>query len=203
MRSHNYFKILFVFLIFGLCSASGVAQLRYGFRLGGDFAATRLTDAEGYSLVNKSGFSGGLILEYQFSKNGFAPDIGLLYGRHNTRLRYENNNPFGFGRNFIDIPIHLKYKFWLKPTHNTVAPLVYAGPTFSFKLDHKGSQPLDTKIFQPTVEVGIGFDIVNFIQITAGYHFGIGNAVKSFDMLPDARITTNGWNLSANLLFDF
>ncbi len=49
----------------------------------------------------------------------------------------------------------------------------------------------------------IELTLINFIQVTAGYRFGLGNAVKSFPDRSDAVMRTNGWNLSVSLLFDF
>lgn len=179
------------------------AQLRYGFRFGGDFASVSLKNAEGYSIVNKSGFTGGVVLEYQFGKCGFAPDIAVVYARHSATLKPDGESNISYGRNFIDIPLHLKYKFWLKSTYNLFAPMVYTGPVFSFRLDHNHARPMTTKCFQPGWDVGIGFDIINFIQITGGYRFGLGNAVKEFAGQPDAVLHADGWNLAATLLFDF
>ena len=127
----------------------------------------------------------------------------MEYARHNTRLVEEGEKPVSFGRNFIDIPLHLKYKFWLRSTYSLFAPMIYTGPVFSLRLDHDGSYPMTSKKFQPGWDVGIGFDIINFIQITGGYRFGLGNAVKNFVGFPDAELKTNGWNVSATLLFDF
>ncbi|MDE6794345.1 MAG: PorT family protein [Muribaculaceae bacterium] len=229
------------------------AQLRYGFRFGGDFAKASLGNAdalsgaclaphtayepnnhkEPVSLVNRSGFSGGLVLEYQFEKCGFAPDIALLYTRYNTRLALQDEKPQSFGRNFIEIPIHLKWKFWIPQTKNLFAPMVYTGPSMMFRLDHNSginytfpftthtnlshspSEPytghtatrselpvhsFKSNVFQPGWDVGIGFDIINFIQITAGYRFGLGNALNS---PKDVTLHTNAWTVAATLLFDF
>lgn len=219
------------------------AQLRYGFRFGGDFAKATLGNAnalsgaslasydtnnykEPVSLVNRSGFSGGLVLEYQFEKCGFAPDIALLYTRYNTRLALQDEKPQSFGRNFIEIPIHLKWKFWIPQTKNLFAPMVYTGPSIMFRLDHnsginyaypspspaipnvgqapaRSELPIHTfksNVFQPGWDVGIGFDIINFIQITAGYRFGLGNALNS---PKDVTLHTNAWTVAATLLFDF
>lgn len=193
--------ILFLFLAFSLFSSD--AQLRYGFRLGGDFAAARLSGAPEVSVVNRSGFTGGLMLEYQFEKCGFAPDIAVVYARHNSRFKTDDGKPFDSGRNFIDVPLRLKYKFWLKSTHDLFAPMIYTGPVFSFKAGGKESAALPVKTFQPGWDVGLGFDAVNFIQITAGYRFGLGNALKSNAFYPDGKLRTDGWNLTVNILFDF
>lgn len=201
MRKVTGLAILLIIFSGFFADLSG--QLRYGFRFGGDFAAASLRGAEGYSLVNRSGFTGGLDLEYQFEKFGFAPDIAVLYGRHNTRLKLRDETPHSFGRNFIDVPLRLKYKLWLRSTHDLFAPMVYTGPLFSFRLDHNDTFPLKSKVFQPAWEVGLGFDVINFIQLSGGYRFGLGNSVEDFSGFPLATLHTNGWNFSATILFDF
>lgn len=200
MRHKLLLPVLFFFA--ALLIQPAQAQLRYGFRFGGLFAAEKLKDASGYTAVNRSGFTGGLVLEYQSKTTGFAPDIALLYGRHNTRLRDVEGNTDAAGRNFIDIPIHIKYKFWLPAVKKLVGPMIYTGPVLSFRTGSDDSF-YRTKGFQPGWDVGVGFDIVNFIQITGGYRFGLGNAIKDFPACPDAELRTNGWNVAVTLLFDF
>lgn len=197
----HYRLILFTILLIAAVAGAS-AQLRYGFRLGGDFADCSLKDAGNASLINRSGFSGGMALEYQFPGNGFAPDIAVTYTRRNSRLN-DAAAPVSFGRNFIEVPLHLKYKFWLHSFHDLVAPMVYCGPSMSIRLDHGHASPLATKRMQPGLDVGIGVDIVNFIQITGGYRFGLGNAAKGFSGCPDASLRTNSWQVAATLLFDF
>ena len=196
-------RLVMTFVLFVTMSFTASAQLRYGFRFGGDIATASLKNAETWSLRNRSGFSGGLVLEYQFPTCGFAPDIALLYARHNTRLQVSGSNPVSFGRNFIDIPLHLKYKFWLRSFSRTMGPMLYTGPTLSIRLDHNNTTPLRTHRLQGGWEAGIGFDVINFIQLTAGYRFALGNSIASSPLYPDATLHPSGWNISATLLFDF
>ena len=154
-----------------LSSLSAAAQLRYGFRLGGSFAKASLSDAPGMSTKNGSGFSGGIILEYQMENNGFAPDIALMYTRYSSRLIDEVSGPVKLGRNFIEVPLHLKYKFYLSASNNLVAPMVYTGPSLLIRLGQGNPARISTKTVQPGWDVGIGLDIINFIQISAGYRF--------------------------------
>ena len=191
-----------IMLAIMLSSLSATAQLRYGFRLGGLFAKASLSDAPGMSVKNGSGFSGGLLLEYQMESCGFAPDIAVLYTRYSSRLIDEVSGPAKLGRDFIEVPLHLKYKFYLSSTNNLVAPMVYTGPSLLVRLGKGNPEQMATKSLQPGWDVGIGFDIINFIQLSAGYRFGLGNAV-SHSAVPGAWIHTNGWNVSANLIFDF
>lgn len=184
-------------------SLAANAQLRYGFRLGGSFADARLENAGSNTLSNKSGFSGGLMLEYQMPKCGLAADIAVLYTRFNTAPLIDGRREECFGKNFIEIPLHVKYKFWLSKFHDLFGPLVYTGPSVMIKAGGNSASPLASHSVLPGWDVGIGFDIVNFIQITGGYRFGLGNALKSSSEYPDARLRTNGWNVAANLIFDF
>ena len=196
-------RILLLMLLMLAISETANAQLRYGFRFGGDISAAKLKNVDGFELKNGSGFAGGLVLEYQFTKCGFAPDIAVEYGRHNVRLQPTEGDPHGFGRNFIDVPLRFKYKFWIKATKYLFGPMVYTGPVFSFRLDHGDAYPLSTKTFQPGWEAGIGVDVINFLQLSAGYRFGLGNSVKEFAGFPDASLRTDGWRVGATLLFDF
>ncbi len=193
---------LLIILTVALTSLAASAQLRYGFRLGGSFANAALSNAPNMSMKNGSGFSGGLLLEYQMESNGFAPDIAVLYTRYSSRLIDEVSGPAKLGRDFIEVPLHLKYKFYLSSTNNLVAPMVYTGPSFLFRLGKGNPEQISTKSVQPGWDLGIGFDIINFIQLSAGYRFGLENAVSQ-SAVPGACIHSNGWNVSANIIFDF
>lgn len=189
-----------------LAFAAGVpafSQFRYGLRLSGVITDARMTHAPGFSVDNKGAFSGGLVLEYQVPDMGLAVDGALLYTRFNARFKDGDNTLPGLGRNFLEIPIHAKYKFWLSKFHNLVAPMVYTGPSFMFRIDKGGNPEFSSKVFQPGWDVGLGIDIVNFIQITGGYRFGMGNALENLKGNPDAKFHTDGWNISATILFDF
>lgn len=196
-------RVIFSMIIFIGISVGAPAQLRYGFRFGGEFASAQLKNAPGYSLDNRSGFSGGFDLEYQFTKCGFAPDMAILYTRYNTRLKTEQKSPESFGRDFIEIPFHLKYKFWLKSTKKLAGPMIYTGPSVMFRLNNNKSNPFATKRVQTGWDIGIGFDFVNFIQLSGGYRFGLGNALNSFAGFDTASLHTNGWQVDATILFDF
>ncbi len=199
MKRNYYFLIVLIVLAGSLTST---AQLRYGFRLGGAFAAASLGDAPGISMKNGSGFSGGLLLEYQMENNGFAPDIAVLYTRYSSKLMDEVSGPAKIGRDFIEVPLHLKYKFYLSSTNNLVAPMIYTGPSILFRLGKGNPERISTKSVQPGWDVGIGLDIINFIQLSAGYRFGLGNALSE-SAVPGVCLHTNGWNVSANIIFDF
>lgn len=194
-----------IFIIVVLCSPAASAQWRYGFNFGGSIADGRLSSAEGYSLVNRSAFRGGLTFEFQIPPSSFplAFDASLLYNRYNCRLRNADGEVLSFGRNYLEVPLNIKYKFWLSRFSNLFAPMILTGPSFIYRLDGNDRSPLKAKRFQPGWNFGVGIDIINFIQLTASYRLAFGNAARTFDARPDAKFRSNCWTVSAVILFDF
>lgn len=194
-------KRLVILVSISLMAMNAEAQFRYGFRLGGCFTNASLENADNYSISNGSGFSGGIMFEYQSPKSGMAADIAVLYTRYNAMLLTPIGAKESVGKDFIEIPLHAKYKFWLSKFGNIFGPLVYTGPSIMVRTDSGKSEALAIQRIQPGWDAGIGIDIANFIQITGGYRFGIGNGAKQAPN--DAKYHTNGWNVSVNMIFDF
>lgn len=179
------------------------AEFRYGIRLGGMFANARVKRTPGISISGKSGFSGGIVFEYQHPNNGFATDIGISYTRYTIKFRDPQMYPENFGRNFLEIPLHFKYKFWIPKFYDLIAPMVYTGPSLLIRVGDRHRTQVSTWRCQPGWDVGIGIDFANFIQLSGGYRFGIGNVVNNFMGCPDASIRSDGWNIAATILFKF
>lgn len=203
-------KVIRIILIAMMLAAAmpATAQLRYGFRFGGIFSKPEISHAD-LSVSNGSGFSGGMMFEYQFEKCGFAPDIAILYTRYSNKLNSDAGNSMyqGPGKNFIEVPLHLKYKFWLSASKKLVAPMVFTGPSLMTGLDKNSPDLPGRKRFDAGWDVGVGIDIINFIQLQAGYRFGLTNAIAT--ALPEsastkaAKLHLNGWTVAANIIFDF
>lgn len=197
------FHFILLSLIILMPAIPASAQFRYGFRFGANMADARLSHAPGYSIENKSGFSGGIIFEYQMPTSGLAFDAGLMYKFYNVKIQEDGTQAMSMGRNHLEVPVHVKYKFWISKFHDLFGPLVYTGPSLVFRVDDNQMHGINAKGVQPGWDVGIGFDVINFLQITGGYHFALGNALGSVEGAPDAKLRTNGWNVSLALLFDF
>lgn len=178
-------------------------QWRYGLRVGGSFASPSLSKTEDVRVENGSGFTGGLMLEYQIPTNGFCVDVSVLYERYSFKLVSADRQRIKSTKNLIDIPVHLKYKFPVKFMSNVINPLIYTGPELSLICGKTGDATHDMKRFVPRWDVGLGIDIVNFIQITGGYSFGLTNNLKQDDADKSPALRFNGWNVGVNILFDF
>lgn len=180
------------------------AQLRYGIVVGGSIPKASLDNAPGYSMRNRSGFAGGLDLEYQMPACGLAFDGSLLYQRYSTTIADDaTGTQCNLGRNFIEVPLSVKYKFWLPVTNNLAAPMLFTGPSFMLNVDSKHNALAKQERFHFGWNVGAGLDVANIIQLSAGYRFGIGNSLRRFEAAPEADLDYSGWFVTAKLLFDF
>ncbi len=194
--------------IVAMCMMSAQAYLRYGVTFGGSVATPQLSDAPGWTITHGSGFRGGLMLEYQWEEKGWAVSGAVLYNRYNAKLKgagTELQQPVchAIGRDFLDIPLHAAYKFWIGQTR-LWGPMVYTGPALTVGLNSAGHCPVFTqRRAQAGWDVGVGIDAVNFLQIKAGYRFGLTNAAGDFAGHPDASMRFSGWHVSASLLFQF
>lgn len=213
MNRHIFRSLLAAVMITFMASTAG-AQFRYGINAGVSIAKPELSQvfADGGTipiLESGAGFRGGLTLEYQLPTFGLAFDLSVDYLRYNFRLTSERGGVVDdkytdIGRNFIEVPLNIKYKFWLGRFHNLVAPMVMTGPSFMINLDKQPDNArLTQKRFQPGWNVGLGLDIINFIQLNAGYRFAFGNAVDHSFNMGDPKLRNKGWYVSATFLFDF
>lgn len=181
------------------------AQLRYGLRIGGGGECPHLIDAPRWKSSGASGFSGGLTLEYQIPVGGLAFDVSLLYSRSGAYLTSPEGVRRHTARDFIEIPLHVKYKFWMKKIFDLAGPYVYTGPTLLTAVGNGSKDaPFRGHRLQPGWNIGAGFDVLNFIQIQGGYRFGLGNSLSRRAGFPgDGSLRADGWSVSAAFLFDF
>lgn len=191
------FKILFLAALLSCVSLN--ARLRYGISLGGNFDSYRTGNTSGIDIRNGSGFSGGLLLDYQIKSTGLTTTVGVLYSRHHVDMATSQQLRTELPVNHIDIPLHINYNIPLKALAGMVTPMIYTGPDFQFAMGSRVTA-LGLKRFQPGWDVGIGINVINFIRITGGYTFGL-KSIAPQDIAGTLR--TGGWNIAVNLLFDF
>lgn len=199
-------KKISALVLTGAVALSTHAQWRYGVRAGGDISTARLSHAPNGKLQRGSGFSGGLTLEYHFLEP-LAADVSILYTRMPNKMAdgLDSDMIQRVGSDYLQIPLTVKYKHWLPSTRNLAAPYLFTGPDMMVRLD--GDKTHDMRRFMPGWQIGIGFDVINFIQIQAGYRFALTDAFPSHDYVgahvkaPSMR--TDAVTISAAILFDF
>lgn len=196
-------RIISILLLCYVCVAPIQAQLRYGIKLGAEFSHPSAKNSFDATIDGGSGFTGGLQLEYQMPVCGLAFGVSALYEHRvmnvETPLYYRiypdhpanapNTTIDKSGGDFLAVPIDIKYKANLGILHNLVTPYVLTGPDFAFRLNKAVGSSTHLGW-----NVGGGIDIVNFIQISGGYRFGLNKIYGMRD---------NGAFVNIGILFDF
>ncbi|MCF0220397.1 MAG: outer membrane beta-barrel protein [Muribaculaceae bacterium] len=162
---------LFLILVSLFATLDMAAQWRYGIRVGGEFSRPTYAKDQGHTINGGSGFAGGLTLEWQLPKSGFALGTAVLYERRNINEVLEKETVLKYGGDFIAIPLDIKYKFPLNFLRQLAAFMVITGPDFGIRLNKDDT----SRRFHFGWNVGGGIDVVNFVQIIGGYRFGIND----------------------------
>lgn len=187
---------------------SASAQMRWGATAG-----VLLTDLHfKQSLVsvdNVPGFSAGVIGEMMFPGVGFGIDLGAQYEMrgasvHLGEKRMWASQGYGDARffmHYINIPFHLRFKYTrLGGFEETLAPLVYVGPSFGFLVGHSDIDAFSFPFGEIGIDMGIGAEIKKRWQVTASYNLGMTYCTKA-NILSDYSAQNREWKLAVTYFF--
>lgn len=161
------------------------------------------------SKSNSTGWEAGVMAEFNVPIIGLAADVSLMYARMNNSpsnavLPGEGEfNGANAGKNFLMIPINLKYKFQLPVVSKYIVPYIFTGPDLAFKLDKEIIGAMKTRTCQVAWNVGLGVQLVSHLQVGASYGFGITNLASKTGLInaSDANVKNNYWTVTAAWLF--
>lgn len=187
---------------------SASAQFRAGIRAGVNINKLHLSElGSNFDSDNRCGFTGGVMAEFTIPVVGICFDASLMYTRMNSQVdapltgSMTENEFSGSAKDFFQIPINIKYKLGLPVVGKIIAPYIYTGPDFAFRLGHSNA----FKSFQVAWDLGVGVELVRHLQIGAGYSWGINNVAKkitgyeNFD--GNFKTKNNYWTITAAYLF--
>lgn len=200
------------------------AQIRMGLKVGATVNSTEFDlknlDLDNTSLAN---FTGGVTLEWMVAA-GFGFDVSALYTAKGTEYTIGENligSAFddiksGSLKNtvhYIEVPVNIKYKLEIPAIEKIIAPYVFAGPSFAFKVgetikfgDDAGGEhiKIDNKGVDYAINVGIGLEIIEKLQVSAQYGWGIGTAseLKATNIEKEwAKSKSGTWAVTVGWLF--
>jgi len=196
----NIYKsfILFVLLLIG-CSAVN-AQVRFGIK-GGITINELKWDKDIVNRNNRAGFTGGLMLEVGLPVVGLGVDASVLYAHRENDISVDNTK---FKRDYLDIPINVKYKLQIPVLSKIIAPFVSTGPNFSMLLSDHDNGDFSTRKWYTSWNVGFGAELFNHLQVHANYGIGM---TKAFEYIGQSVESTNVkgkdnyWTITAAYLF--
>lgn len=156
------------------------------------------------------GGNAGVMGELMIPGIGFGVDASLLYSMRNAKLHFEDKKAWsaqGVGTetatfHYIDIPINLKFRYHnLNGFENTVMPMAFAGPVISVLAGHsKCADQLSYEKVSLSVQMGIGCELFEKVQVKVGYQFGVGESCRT-KLLEENTAKNRTWFLNATYFF--
>lgn len=198
-----YKKVFIVLLlsIFGMGASQ--AQIRFGVKAGLNLNSLHLSNiSSSLHKDNSCGYTLGVMTELKVPLVGLCFDLSAMYTRMNSEIEgSEDGMRPAYNKNFLEIPLNLKYKFGLPIIGSVFSPYLFTGPSFAFKLDKNTSDDLKTKSCQVAWNVGLGVELIRHLQISGSYGFGVNNIAKHWVDTKKAKVKNNYWTVTAAWLF--
>ncbi len=202
-------KIVLTLLAVIVCAGAADAQFRFGIKAGMNINKLHFSDVnKNLQPDNSCGWNVGVMTEFTVPVIGLCFDASLMYSRMNNETSTDFDEPVSdvtdsdmtYGKNFLEIPINIKYKFQIPVVAAIIKPYIFTGPSFAFKLD----KSIMDKTFQAAWNVGIGLELIRHLQISGSYGFGMNNMAKQIFTSSDVeqiKARNNYWTVSAAWLF--
>lgn len=192
-----------------LSSTPADAQIKFGIKAGANFNSLKfnqdLLDSD-----NRAGFNGGVMLEFTMPLIGVGMDASVMYV-HRSGEDFTDYDEAGneistsTGRDYIDIPLNLKYKLSLPGIGSLVKPFVTTGPSFAFLVSKKNiNEFIKNKSCDIAWNFGFGVELFSHVQVAASYGLGLTNTLE-YVGIGNNNETIEGknryWTVTAAYLF--
>lgn len=190
-------------MIIGASAIPAQAQFKFGPKVGltvNDFHFNKsVMDAE-----NQTGWTAGLMTEFTVPVIGLGFDLSAMYVRRNSEFMRENDLTKD-NRDYIEIPLNLKYKFSLPLISKILVPYFGVGPSVSFLTSRRHIEnAYKNKSVDWAMNFGFGVQLLSHIDVNARYGLGMSKAVKLIDSSAgngDIDGKNRYWTISVAYLF--
>ena len=172
MRRITQIAIIVVLII----TATSTAQSQVRFGVKGGITLNKLKwDKEVVSKDNRAGFTAGLMMEIGLPVVGLGIDASVLYAHREDDMYFEDVK---LKRDYLDIPLNVKYKVQIPVLCKIITPFVTTGPDFALMLGDTDKGDFKTRKWNTSWNVGFGVELFRKLQVHANYGIGITKAFK-------------------------
>lgn len=198
-------RVIAVAVVALMAIAPAAAQVRFGVKAGVALNSIHfnkeivndITDGS-----NRAGFTGGVMAEVHVPIVGLCVDASLLYAHRSAELKGSTSNVV-FKRDYIDIPVNLKYKFNIVGLSSIFAPFVYTGPDFAILVSDSKQEGYKNKTLNTSWNLGFGAELFSHLQVSATYGIGITKAMEYVGIKGSESVSGKDryWTVTAAYLF--
>lgn len=176
------------------------AQFRIGPRAGITVSELHFNSSV-FDNSNRAGFTAGLMTEFTVPVIGIGFDASIMYSRRNADWMEAQGLSQSDGRDYISIPVNLKWKFKLP----LIRPFVTTGPDFAFLTSRRAiSEAYRNRKVDTSWNFGFGAEILGHLQIGASYGIGLNKALEKVGITNDYKdidAKNRVWTITAAYLF--
>jgi hypothetical protein len=196
------------------------AQFAIGPRVGANVNSMKFNSGLGET-DNLAGFNAGIEAEFTIPVINLGFDASVMYVHRkvstdeslSASVQSVLSDKNVRSRDYIEIPINLKYKIGLPLIGKIVTPYVFTGPSISVLASKKAIEnAIENKSVDVAWNVGAGLQLFSHLQIGASYGFGMTNTVQavsnylgdtsnSTSSLTEIEGKNNYWTITAAWLF--
>lgn len=189
------------------------AQFKIGPRIGMNVNSMKFNESV-FKSDNRAGFTAGLQAELMLPVAGIGFDASVMYVHRYFKATENHIDGTGIPveeigdnlnkRDYIEIPINLKWKIGVPLVGNIIRPYLFTGPSFAFLTSKKA---IDDAISNKSVDVawnfGFGVELIKHLQIGASYGLGLTNTLKAVSNYNGPKIDGKNryWTVTAAWLF--
>ena len=127
---------------------------------------------------NQTGWTAVLMTEFKVPVIGIGADLSLMYVRRNSEYMYQNNLSKD-NRDYIEIPLNLRYNFSLPVVSKVLVPYIGVGPSVSVLTSGKTYENFRNKSVDWALNFGIGVQLLSRLDVNARYGLGLTKAVNT------------------------
>ncbi len=193
---------LFTIVILTSIALPASAQLRFGVKGGVNISSVHLSNLpDNLSSSNVTGFHVGPMIEASIPLLGVGFDAALLYTQKGMEVRSKSGSE-SIKIDYIDFPVHLKWKFGIPIVKGYIATGPYVG--FKVNSDKFWDIPGETvdvikaKTFGFGWDFGAGVEVFNHLQVGLNYGLGLTDNYKIGDKSGGKN---RGWMVTAAIMF--
>ena len=149
---------------------------------------------------NRAGWTAGLMTEFKVPVIGVGADLSLMYVRRNARFMEEHEIADNT-RDYIEIPLNLRYNFSFPVISRVAVPYLAVGPSVSVLTSRKSLEAFENKSVDWALNFGIGCQLLSHLDVNARYGLGLTKAVRGLNA--DSQISGKNryWTISVAYLF--
>lgn len=192
-------KLFAVIILIATFTITANAQFHFGIKAGASINEMKFSENI-LNSSNRTGFTGGIMAEFTVPVIGVGGDASVMYARRSYETTYQSTTST-VNRDYINIPVNLKYKIQIPVVSKIITPFITTGPDFSILVSKKNIENAwSNKKFDSAWTIGAGVQLVGHLQVAATYGWGLSKSSSQ-----DSNVALYGknrcWTVTAAYLF--